>query len=228
MTTFGDSALGGTSSYTIDNNVFAGYFQMGSNGGTGDSITALLKVVTWGHKVKCAIYKSDLSLLSNGVTEEITVTPQAATATTFDFVGTKPSLSADAWYYIAIWAENAAGTCSLYTSTSGGDGIFSDETSYNGFPDPYGPLTQDVDGLVSIYCTYTETGGGVTTTFNTIVGSPTGWSWGTATIDTSTSPRSPTQNGLGWIWGTVSDTSSSYIPSGQTTGWNWCVENAGQ
>jgi len=87
----------------------------------------------------------------------------------------------------------------------------------------YGGAEQWEAGTIAIYPA--EVGG--ETVFNTIVGSPIGWSWGTATIDTDTAPRSPTTDGLGWNWEVVSNTSTNYIPSGNELSWDWCVEDAG-
>jgi hypothetical protein len=140
-------------------------------------------------------------------------------------VGTKPSLVAGAWYYICVWSQSTGGATRIYDFDSGGSGLHYKILEYNGYPDSITFIAGAPNAIVCIYCTYTEEP--VTeTTFNTMTGTSTGWSWATATIDTDKCPRSPTQNGLGWIWGTVSDTSTSYIPSGSATGWVWIAENS--
>jgi hypothetical protein len=78
-------------------------------------------------------------------------------------------------------------------------------------------------GLPYIYREYVFAGG--ITSFNTMSGSPTGWIWDKVTINIGTAPRSKTANSLGWSWGVVTGDSSTYIPSGNSTWWNWCLEN---
>lgn len=67
---------------------------------------------------------------------------------------------------------------------------------------------------------------GTTTSFNTMSGTTTSWTWGKVLLNTGTSPRSTTQNGLSWVWDTVTGDSGYYIPSGGSTGWSWCSEDA--
>jgi hypothetical protein len=129
---------------------------MGAIGGTGNSITVKLRIVTAAHKVKCALYDSDSNLVLNGVTEEITVPVQGATATTFNFVGTKPILTANAFYYICTWAENTTGSADNYIA-GGGLGYVIKGLAYGSYPSSivFEPYMED--GLMAIYCTY-ETG----------------------------------------------------------------------
>jgi len=45
------------------------------------------------------------------------------------------------------------------------------------------------------------------------------------TLDTGSAPRSATANSLEWSWGTVTGDSVTYIPSGDSTKWSWCLED---
>jgi hypothetical protein len=152
--TFGDSGLTGTTNLVMEDCIRGGKFQMGAVGGTGDSITAKITITTPAKKVKCAIYNADNTLLANSVTEEITVPVQAATATTFNFGATKPVLVASTWYYISVWSESESEYGYILCTVSGGDGIFYDDQTYNGFPSTWTGTTLDADGLLAIYCTY--------------------------------------------------------------------------
>jgi len=81
-------------------------------------------------------------------------------------------------------------------------------------------------GGLTLFDVYGEVESLGETSFPTLVGTATGWTWAAATVDSDTAPRSTTANGLGWTWDTVSDTADHYIISGSATSWNWCAENA--
>jgi hypothetical protein len=222
MTTFGNTAGDGNAGVDLDDYIYGGYFQMGAIGGTGDSITAFL-LINGDHKVKCALYNADNTLLLNGTTEEKTVLdnlPNPAN-TTFNFGVTKPILVANAWYWIAAWSEDAGGVAQLYKLAAGGSGIQRDSQVYGAWPDPweniyyYGPVA-----LASIYCTYTPT-----FKFNTMVGDATGWTWRKPIINVDKARRSTT-NGLTWEWSVVTNSADYKIPSGSATGWTWLTENS--
>ncbi|MBE3114304.1 MAG: hypothetical protein IMZ59_02160 [Actinobacteria bacterium] len=161
QTTFGDTAFAGTSALGIESFIYGGYFQMGAIGGTGTSITAKLAIFTAEHKVKCALYNADKTLLANSVTEEKTVTVAAPTIITFNFGETKPTLVANAWYHIVVWSESTSGGASIYRVSSGGYGISYQNLAYGAFPNPWVPTLISAAYLENIYCTYTEAGGAV-------------------------------------------------------------------
>jgi len=57
-----------------------------------------------------------------------------------------------------------------------------------------------------------------TTYFYTQAGSPSGWTWKLATLNTD---QAPYGTPLGWAWTTVTNASQVGVPSGNTTGWKW-------
>ena len=155
---FGDATLVGTSSSTIQYKIMAGYFQMGATGGTADSITAMLEATGGDQHVKCALYDTNGALIKYGVTEERTdIYPAGPTAETFNFVGTKPTLIANAWYLICAWAELMADDCQIFYDASGGDGIYFMDAQYGEYPDWGDWQSFEATGFLAIYCTYTET-----------------------------------------------------------------------
>jgi len=157
MAIFGYAGTDTDDYFGPNNLIIGGYFQMGATGGTGDSITTYFYSSGDEH-VKCALYKADKSLVANGVTEERIIPAQAVTWTTFNFVGTKPTLVANAWYYIQIWA-GAVASVRQYVKTSAGYGAYTQSKVYDGFPDPANPVAYNASWKVDIYCTYTEAGG---------------------------------------------------------------------
>lgn len=162
MGAFGNTELLAQSYATVENFIKGGYFQMDAVDGVGDSITVLIIVTTTAHKMKCALYKADNTLVPNSVTEEITVPVQGGTAFTFHFGATKPDLVANAWYYIVVWAEATTGNAYYCFYNSGGNGVFYDSEAYDGFPDPWAG-TPGTTGLnPALYCTYN--GGGTALT----------------------------------------------------------------
>ena len=162
MATFGNNQTTNTSNYTVEDAIRAGYFQMGAADGTADSISVYLTVTVASHKMKCALYDSDGNLVSNGVTEELTVTTRNKTWTTFNFTGTKPTLTANAWYYIAVWSIATGGFATYYYQTSGGSGAYKKSQTYNSFPSSITWDTDDADGNSCIYCTYSVAGEALT------------------------------------------------------------------
>ena len=159
MPTFGDTSLIGSDTTTIENIIIAGYFQMGSINGQADSITTKLTVITKNHYCKCAIYDNNKNLLENGVTEEKLI-PKGTTheTITFNFVGTKPNLTANAWYYICIWGENQPGDITVWYKNNEGNGLYDYNLTYNSYPDNVNFNLINNYYLLTAYCTYTETG----------------------------------------------------------------------
>ena len=147
---------------TIEDIIKGGVFTC-SEVGTADSITVALCFnpagQDWTGKLKCAIYlHSDLSRI--GVTEERTITLTLAKAWyTFNFTAPKPNIIA-ADYVLVVWAEAKTGIPYVAQSSGTGDNQHYQSLTYNGFPNPLGPT--HATQVVSIYCTYTVAGGGVT------------------------------------------------------------------
>ena len=71
-----------------------GYFQMGSTEGTADNISVYLDYVTPGGVAKCAIYNSSGNLLTDGITNEVSVNADGLYIFSFS---TSPTLIANAW-----------------------------------------------------------------------------------------------------------------------------------
>jgi len=157
MATFGNTALSGDTTGSIENYIRGGYFQMGSINGIADSITAKIRITTSAKNCKCALYDSSNNLVDNGVTEEITVPTQDATATTFNFNTPKPVLTANAWYYIVVWAKSGLGSAYSYIYGEGGYGDYVDTETYNSYPVTWIPEENNPYTIFAIYCTYTET-----------------------------------------------------------------------
>ena len=141
-------------------NVGGGYFQMGGTDGTADNITAYWYGGNNVQSAKCCLYDSSKNLIANGVTDEENIEQGFAWGwVTYDFSGDKPTLTADAWYYICAYSEDEFGTdyFLLGYADSGGSGAFDDNSeSYDTFPNPFTANVVDNDGKVSIYCSYTE------------------------------------------------------------------------
>ena len=78
----------------------------------------------------------------------------------FNFSEPKPPLDADTSYYLWIWGEGDPNTY-VHIVTSGYIGINYDSETYDGSPPHnWANTSYDPDGTVSVYCTYTEGGGG--------------------------------------------------------------------
>lgn len=144
---FGCDTEGGTSINNEDQIV--GIIATCPESGVADSISVYLGV-TGDHHCKCALYDSSGNLITNGVTEE-KVVGSITDWITFNFVGTKPTLSAQD-YIIVVWAESAAGSFLVYWDAEVGKGRLQNQT-YNSFPDPVSFTTDNYKR--SIYCTYT-------------------------------------------------------------------------
>jgi len=133
--------------------------------GTADSITAYLS--RWGHwsgyhdEVKCAIYKkSDNSLV--GESEEwYNEGWYGPDWHTFNFPTPKPSLQ-NIDYYLVVWSLKSDYNHGMYIyyDSETNKGAYQTLT-YNSFPDPWSPTSEDK--IYSIYCTYTAGAAGDTT-----------------------------------------------------------------
>jgi len=162
MATFGYETIGSLGS-TLSNYKDASQYTCPEDG-TAQSITAALKASsgTWEGHVKCAIYKaSDLSSpITNGETEEKTLTLNTTAAWfTFNFP-TPPTLEANTDYVLCAWADTGSGSTARM--------LRDDDASVNRwyvsatYSDTWGDLpASDRTGKFSIYCTYTPSGGGL-------------------------------------------------------------------
>jgi len=157
---FGYETLGTAGASDIRNYIRGSVFTI-TEAGTADSIVAGMKITSGSYtgKMRCAIYlHSDLSLVANGVTAESTITlTTTATFYTFNFTGTKPSLTAATAYILVVWAAgSAAGVARLCYNAGDADQGHYQGMLYgisNPFPNPLVP-THD-NNQYSIYCTYT-------------------------------------------------------------------------
>lgn len=150
MATFGYTTEATDNPVNVVNRIVGGIFTC-PEVGSGVSITAFLNNVGAAYKFKCALYLGDLSLVSNGVTEERTGFTVHLTWYTFDFL-VAPNLI-NIPYLIVIWGD--AGGALMYDS--GGTGRYKDET-YGAWPDPL-VSPNSLDRVFSIYVTYTPAGG---------------------------------------------------------------------
>jgi len=144
--TFGYETAGG-SSQSVANRISGSWFTCPESG-TADSISlAAAGTVSRVHS-KCAIYKkSDNSLV--GVTDEKEGVSSGWNTYSFS---TSPSLS-NIDYYLVAWSDAYFGQgVDLRYDTASGKGGYEART-YNGFPDPWSPTSED--RIYSIYCTYT-------------------------------------------------------------------------
>jgi len=143
---FGRTTIGGTR-ISAKHRVFGCKFTSGS-AGTLEKLTFYTEAAETNWKVKCAIYNLDLSLVTNGVTEE----HEEHGAGWLDFVfPTPPTVLANTEYYLCLWANWAIG----FWKDAGDDNqAFWDDKSYNTFPDPAVPGGY-TDYHISIYATYT-------------------------------------------------------------------------
>lgn len=161
--TFGFESIGGSNS-TFGDTIRAPLYTSGV-AGTADKITFYL--TGWGagsgNFVKCALYlDSDVSLLSPQTAEH--ESPQSDGWFDFGFTG-GPSISSSTDYEIAGWSD---ASIRYYYDASGSH--FFRGLTYGSWPDPGG--FSDTNRKVSIYATYTESGGaaaelGPTMTTNT-------------------------------------------------------------
>lgn len=148
----------GSSSENIHNRITGSVFTCPSNG-LAQSITVYLAYNpdATTAKAKCALYKhSDLSLLTNGVTEEKTNWGSAEQWVTFTF-STSPTLEEDIDYILVVWGYISGGIFPLimcfYDTGDTNQGHYQNK-NYNTFPNPLVPTHEN--RKYSIYCTYEE------------------------------------------------------------------------
>lgn len=148
MSVFGYNTIE-TGSATIDDTIRGSHFTCPEEG-TGDSISGYIKWYYDATKLKFALYKrSDASLVTNGVTEELTKSGSGYVTSwlTANFLVT-PSLE-NIDYYIVGWANKYANLYNKWESDKGA----MDSEPYNNFLNPWDQTLEDK--LNCIYCTYT-------------------------------------------------------------------------
>jgi PKD repeat protein len=145
--TFGNTNQG-SNSQDIEDSITGGQFTC-SQSGTAQSITAYITVSST-RNIKAAIYTSAGVLV--GSTEEKSVSTSTDGWVTFNFLGTKPSLSAGTTYTLVVWSDSVSGSATLSYSSSGGTGRYYDR-NYGSWPSSVS-FNSDGSRNYSIYCTY--------------------------------------------------------------------------
>ncbi len=102
----------------------------------------------------------DFDKITNGQTDEYNFTDASAGWRDIVYSGTKPSVVDSTPYTLAGWSDQDLGWFGRYDSTTSGNRLISyNSGTYNTFPDPLVP-TNNYDGYsMSIYATYTASGG---------------------------------------------------------------------
>jgi len=228
--TFGETGTGNTLNINIEDALGGGYFQMGGTDGTVDSITAHMYSVNAGNYIAC-IHDDSSNLVCTSA-QRTNLPTWTESDQTFTVSGS-PSLTANAWYYISVWASTSISNAKLYRAGSGGYKSVRDSETYDGTPpNPASFVTQDADGLTYIYCTYTESASNNAPTISGI--SPVNESTGIsisptvyaivtdADSDTMTCNFYTSNNGVDWTWRQTNSTVStgtniSYVYSGASS-----------
>ena len=156
--TFGYTTAGGTA-LTAKKKVWASSGTSGGTAGTGNSIKAYLDG-SGGARSICGLY-SDSSgpsaLVSNSQTG--TQTPTSAAWYTHTF-GTAPTIGASTTYWAAIGGENIGSINCYYDSAADAYLHNNYDAVASGMSSTYSKDTYYGSRIISIYCDYTESGGG--------------------------------------------------------------------
>lgn len=130
--------------------------------GTGESITAYIRVIGSLASVKCALYDPFANLVENGTTEEKTLNAGFEGWVTFNFGDNKPSLTGGETYSIVAWGKVSGALAPIppfkdvllaYGPVSGYFRI-SQSQAYNDWPYHLPAPSSASDQACSIYCTY--------------------------------------------------------------------------
>lgn len=159
--TFGDSTSR-TLPISIVNIIRGRYSLMGSAAGVADSITVRLSddgVNGFSAvKIKCAIYNADGTLLTNGQTEEKSVSRTVGQVAneTFNFTGTQPNLAENTYYYLAAWSEsNSFQEVDVLLEENGSNTVKYKSSTYGAtFPTISSWTNSDTSAEMTIYCSY--------------------------------------------------------------------------
>ena len=152
----------GYSEYVDDDNILlinqiAGSPATPESEGTAQSITACMLGWSAGEEVKCALYDSDRNLVAE--TEELTTGGNGWKTFNFD---SPPSITISEYTIVAFGDDMT----SIEMDTSAGSEHYLrlETSTYPTFEDPISSWDTNASNVrVSIYCTYTESGGGGTT-----------------------------------------------------------------
>ncbi|KYK22868.1 hypothetical protein AYK21_03435 [Thermoplasmatales archaeon SG8-52-2] len=147
---FGNSVIGNFSK-NIKDNISGSNFTCFVNG-TAESISAYIQTnQTPNAKTKCIIYRENDSKLIGTTEEKIISTGDEPDWITYNFTGTKPSLTTNAKYILSFWSND---TCYLYYDNVTDDRIGRyNSTIYGSSPSSISWDDND-SNLYSIYCTY--------------------------------------------------------------------------
>jgi len=133
----GHNLAGPTAWTTIENKIVAGKFMSNLvDPNTEDSMELTAKhmrvklYASAPHKVKCAIYDAGGDLITNGETEEKTISESGIYI--FNFT-TPPQFNSLEYYFIAVWANSTDGQCAVYVSSDEVN-LYRHDQTYNGFP----------------------------------------------------------------------------------------------
>lgn len=132
--TFGKTTKGGTAQTGWKNYIVATKFTSGPAGPLG-SIKLYVKTGSTAAKVKCAIYKSDLSLLANGTTEEKGTPYGLDDWLKFKFP-TPPEVLASTEYWLAFWYDTIT---FVYQDAGAANQMGYQSKTYGSWPDTLVP-----------------------------------------------------------------------------------------
>lgn len=160
--TFGTTAQGGSTGGWLCDGAITGSregFNPASDG-TADSCSAWVLGtggMTSRNVAMCLYDNSDNSFITDGNTNEVSVSAGADQEITFTYTS-KPSVLSAAAYNIVVWGELAAGDVEIYgdfISSAGGQEVNGNMFTW---PDPWVPT--NANRRFSLYCTYTPAVGG--------------------------------------------------------------------
>jgi len=147
--TFGKTGKGGESAIADGTKIWGCKYQSGS-AGTLEFMSVYIYKLS-GTKVKCAIYNSDRTKMTNGETEELDIGGGQDGWMTPYFL-TPPSVLAATDYWLCVWVNN---TVFYYRDAGSSNQLLWTSTSYDSWPDTLVPLGYG-DYEYSIFATYEE------------------------------------------------------------------------
>lgn len=147
--TFGETTKLPSEQSWTPNYIVGVKFQSGS-AGTLEKLTMYCKYKSANAKVKLAIYDTSFSPLTNGITNEVTITSGIDGDVDFAFA-TPPEVAATTDYWLC-WNSDAA--FYQYRDDGAEDQQFYAASPYDTWPDPIIPTYQDY--IFTIYATYEE------------------------------------------------------------------------
>jgi len=221
MAIFGNTANGVNQIANLENVVCYCGFTTGSSPGTGISITAWIDSDAKDHAVKAALYKSDRTPVTNGTTNAGTAAKNTEGWITLNFT-VAPSITANTFYYIAIWADAPAGGAAYIDGTTTANSCYTDNETYGTWPATLAIDSTIANNSQSIYCTYTEIKGRMTTFITPIfqLGNIR-WPLNSGQYNIESGMRAFSNNPTTWRWGTIVSSSSYFYPSGIKNGGTW-------